>query len=88
MTHEWKDDKSYKFTTKKDDFIINLGKNEVVYFISQPEYGLHLITHTGKYLTWKEDYENLEEETVYWKKDFEEKFKGANLSLSCICICP
>lgn len=54
--------------------------------LTQPEYGIHFITHTGKYLTWREDYLNEEDQITYWNKDFEEKFKGGGISFSCIYV--
>ena len=34
--HEWKDERSYRFASRKEEFIIDLGKNEVIDFVSQP----------------------------------------------------
>lgn len=86
MEIRWRGQTKYAFKQKKEQFYIDLGKNQIIKVLAQPEYGLHLISHYGKYFTWKEDYITSDKETIYWKKDFEEKFKGASLSLCYICV--
>lgn len=83
---KWKNEKKYSFAKKKEEFIIDLGQYQIIKFIPDPEYGLHFISHSGKYLTWKEDYITQNGKTIYWRKEIQQKFIGHSLSLSCICV--
>ena len=56
----------------------------MVSLLSQPEYGIHAISNNGKYIGLKEDYP--ENEVLYFKKDYEEKFKNSNVSLVCLAV--
>ena len=56
----------------------------MISMLCQPDYGFHLISNLGRYISYKEDYSEGSEK--YFKKDYDEKFKNSGVSLTCLAV--